>query len=86
MQPNVKADDIRDFTPQQKQRKQLTLSNSKNIFTYHFHPALPLQPNFVTDVTKNFIAQQKQRKQLILTDIKNILTYCFQAIELMVTT
>ena len=86
MQPNIKADGIRDFTPQKKQRKQLTLSNSKNIFTYHFHPIQRLQPNFVTDVTRYFIAQQQQRKQLILTDIKNILTYCFQTIELTLTT
>ena len=66
---------------QQKQRKQLILTDNKNIFTYCFQPIQCLQPNFKTDgirTEKNFMAQQKQRKQLILTDDKNIFTYCFQ--------
>ena len=33
LQPNFKNDGIRNFIAQQKQRKQLILSNNKNIFT-----------------------------------------------------
>ena len=62
---------------QQKQRKQLILSNDKNIFSYCFQPMQRLQPNF-TDFTvdgiRNIMAQQKQRKKLILPVSKNILT------------
>ena len=66
---------------QQKQRKQLILTNDNNIFTYCFQPIQRLQPNFKTDGIRNFMAQQKQRKQLILTDNKNISTYRFQSIQ-----
>ena len=66
---------------QQKKRKQLILTDNKNISTYRFEPIQPLQPNFITDGIRNFMAQQKQRKQLILTDDKNIFTYCFQPIQ-----
>ena len=59
---------------QQKQRKQLILTDSKNIFIYSFQPVQRLQPNFTTDGIRNSMAQQKQRKQSILTDGKNIFT------------
>ena len=66
---------------QQKQRKQLILTNGKNSFTYWFQPIQHLQPNFKTNGIKNFMAQQRQRKKLILTDDKNIFTYCFEPIQ-----
>ena len=62
---------------QQKQRKQLILTDNQNISTYHFQPIQRLQPNFITDGIRILIAQQKQRKQLILTDSKIISTYLF---------
>ena len=62
---------------QQKQRKQLILSDNQNISTYHFQPIQRLQPNFITDGIRIFMAQQKQRKQLILTNNKIISTYLF---------
>ena len=62
---------------QQKQRKQLILTDNLNISTYHFQPIQRLQPIFITDGITIFIAQQKQRKQLILTDKKIISTYLF---------
>ena len=62
---------------QQKQRKQLILTDNLNISTYHFQPIQRLQPNFITDGIRIFMAQQKQRKQLILTDSKIISTYLF---------
>ena len=40
---------------QQKQRKQLILTDDKNIFTYCFQPIQRLQPNIKTDGTKNFM-------------------------------
>ena len=55
---------------QQKQRKQLILTDDKIFFTYCFQPIQRLQPNFTTDDIRNFMAQQKQRKQLILTHDK----------------
>ena len=39
---------------QQKQRKELILTDSKNIFTYRFQPIQCLQPNFMTD-SRTFI-------------------------------
>ena len=65
-------DGIRNFMAQQKKRKQLILTDDKNIFTYCFQPIQRLQPNFNIDGIRNFMAQQKQPKQLILTDDKNI--------------
>ena len=62
------------------QRKQLILTDNKNISSYRFEPIQRLQPNFITDSIRNFIAQQKQYTQLILTDNKNISTYRFQSI------
>ena len=66
---------------QQKQRKQLILTNDNNIFTYYFQPIQRFQPNFKTDGIRNFMAQQKQREQIILIDGNNIFTYCFQPIQ-----
>ena len=63
---------------QLKQRKQLILTDNKNISTYRFEP---IQPNFITDSIRNFMPQQKQRKQRILTDNSNISTYRFQSIQ-----
>ena len=40
---------------QQKQRKQLTLTDDKNIFTNCFQPIQRLQPNFKTDGLRNFV-------------------------------
>ena len=40
---------------QQKQRKQLILTDDKNIFTYCFQPIQRLQPNFKTDSIRNFM-------------------------------
>ena len=62
---------------QQKQRKQLILTDNQNISTYHFQPLQRLQPNFITDGIRILMAQHKQRKQLILTDSKIISTYLF---------
>ena len=62
---------------QQKQRKQLILTDNQNISTYHFQPMQHLQPNFITDGIRIYMAQQKQHKQLILTDSKIISTYLF---------
>ena len=62
---------------QQKQRKQIILTDNLNISIYHFQPIQRLQPNFITDGIRIFMAQQKQRKQLILTDSKIISTYLF---------
>ena len=50
---------------QQKQPKQLILTDNLNISTYHFQLIKLLQPNFITDGMKIFMAQRKQRKQLI---------------------
>ena len=40
---------------QQKQRKQLILTDDKNIFTYCFQQIQRLQPNFKTDCKRNFM-------------------------------
>ena len=40
---------------QQKQRKQLILTDDKNIFTFCFQPIQRLQPNFKTDGIRNFM-------------------------------
>ena len=62
---------------QQKQPKQLILTDNQNISTYHFQPMQRLQPNFITDGLRIFMALQKQRKQLILTNNKIISTCLF---------
>ena len=38
---------------QQKQLKQLILTDNKNIFTYRFQPIQRLSPHFMTDDIKN---------------------------------
>ena len=40
---------------QQKQHKQLLLTDSKNIFTYRFQPMQRLQPNCMTDSLRNLM-------------------------------
>ena len=40
---------------QQKQRKQLHLTNDKNIFTYSFQSVQRLQPNSKTYAIRNFM-------------------------------
>ena len=40
---------------QQKQRKQLILTDNKNIFTYRFQPIQRLQPSFMSDSIRNFM-------------------------------
>ena len=40
---------------QQKQRKQLILTDDKNIFTYCFQRIQRFQPNFKTDSIRNFM-------------------------------
>ena len=40
---------------QQKQRKQLILTDNKNISTYRFQSIQRLQPNFMTDGIRNFM-------------------------------
>ena len=55
------TDAIRNFMAQQKQRKQLILTDSKNIFTYRFQPIQCLQPNFMTDSSRTFIHTKYNR-------------------------
>ena len=62
---------------QQKQRKQLILTDNQSISTYHFQLIQRLQLKFITDGIRIFMAQQKQRKQLSLTNNKIISTYLF---------
>ena len=40
---------------QQKQRKQLILTDNKNIFTYRFQQIQHLQPDFMTDGIRRFM-------------------------------
>ena len=60
LQPNFITDGI-NFKTQQKQRKQLILTNDKNISTYRFEPIRRIQLNFITDGIRNFMEQLKQR-------------------------
>ena len=46
---------MRNFMAQQKQRKQLILTDSKNIPTYRFQPIQRLRHNFMTDSKRAFI-------------------------------
>ena len=46
---------IRNFMAQKKQRKQLTLIDSKNRFTYCFQPIQRIQPNYMTDSSGTFM-------------------------------
>ena len=55
LQPNFTTDGLRNFIAQQKERKQLILTDEKNIFTYCFQPMQLLQRNFKTDGIRSFI-------------------------------
>ena len=55
LEPNFKTVGIRNFIAQQKQRKQLILSDRKNILNYHFQPIQRLQPKFITDSIRKFM-------------------------------
>ena len=57
------TDGIRNFMAQQKQRKQLILTDSNNIFPYHFQPILPLQPNFMTNSRRTYISSIAETTQ-----------------------
>ena len=46
---------------QQKQRKQLILTDNKNISTYRFQSIQRLQPNFMTDGIRNFMYTKHNR-------------------------
>ena len=46
---------MRNFMAQQKQRKQLILTDDKNIFTHCFQPIQRLQATFKTDGIRNFM-------------------------------
>ena len=46
---------MKNFMAQQKQRRQLILTDSKNIFTYLYNAIQPLQPIFMTDSRRTFI-------------------------------
>ena len=55
MQSNFTTDGIRNLMAQQKQRKQLILTDGKNIFTYFFQPVQRIQHNVTTDGIRNFM-------------------------------
>ena len=55
LEPNFKTVGIRNFTAQQKQRKQLILSDRKNILNYHFQPIQRLQPKCMTNSIRKFM-------------------------------
>ena len=55
LQPNFKTDGIKHSMAQQKQLKQLILTDDKNIFTCCFQPIQRLQPNFKTEGIENFM-------------------------------
>ena len=54
LQPSFTTDGIRNFMTQQKQRKQLVLTDDKNIFTYCFQSIQRLQRNSKTYAIRNF--------------------------------
>ena len=80
LQPNFITDGL-NFMTQQKQRRQLNLTDNKNISIYRFEPIWRLQLNFITDDKRNLMPQQKQIKRFILTNNKNISTNRFQSIQ-----
>ena len=47
---------------QQKQRKQLILTDNKNISSYRFQPAQRLPPNFMTAGIRNFMYPKHNAK------------------------
>ena len=59
MQPNFTTDGIINFIAQQKQRKQIILTDDKNIFTNCFQPIQRLQPNLKIDDIRNFICTKR---------------------------
>ena len=61
LQPSFMTDEIRNFIEQQKQRKQLILTDSTNICTHRFQPVQRLQPNFLTDSRRTFIHTKYNR-------------------------
>ena len=52
---------------QLKQRKQLILTDNKNISTYRFQSIQRLQPNFLTDGIRNFMYTKHNRDNAKLT-------------------
>ena len=59
---------------QQKQRKQLHLTDVKNIFTYCFQSIQCLQPNSKTYCHKKFHVYQTQRRQPKIKDMHTATT------------
>ena len=55
LQSNFTTDGIRNLMAQKKQRKQLILTDGKNIFTYFFQPVQRIQHNVTTDGIRNFM-------------------------------
>ena len=55
LQPILMTGGITSFIAKQKQRKQLVLTDSKNIFTCRFKPLQPLQLNIMTDSMRKFM-------------------------------
>ena len=51
LQRNFITDGIRNFMAQQRQRKQIVLTNDKNIFTCCFQLIQRLQPNILRLIT-----------------------------------
>ena len=55
------TDSIRNFMAQQKQPKQLILTDNKIISAYPFQSIQHLQPNFMTDGIRTFIYTKHNR-------------------------
>ena len=55
LQPSFETDCIRNSMVQQKQRKQLILTDDQNIFSYCIQLIQRLQPNYKNDSTRNFM-------------------------------
>ena len=55
LQPKFMTDEIRNFMAQQKQCKQVVLTDDKSTFTYRFQPIQRLQPIFMTDGIRHFM-------------------------------
>ena len=55
LQPTFMTDSIRNFTGQQKQRKQPILTDSKNNFAYRFQPIQRVQPDLWLIAVVTFI-------------------------------
>ena len=61
LQPNFITDGIRNFMAQQKKRKQVNLTDDKNILTYCFQSIQRLQPNSKTYAIRNFMYTKHNR-------------------------